>query len=93
MEMGTLKKALIYIAVAVAFGLVLTIIPLFILGESEAENSYGLSLKSIPNRLKDLETTRNANGTRSPMAGLEILAISFTVALVAYVLLRWRMPH
>lgn len=86
METDTLKKALIYSAVAVVLGLLLTLLPLFTLAELKTENSYA-------GQMKNLEKTDILDATKYSVAGFEILTISLVVAFVAYVLLKWRMPH
>ena len=88
-----MKKALIYSAVAVVLGLLLTLVPLFTLAEFKTQNSYGERLYSIPNQMKNLETTYGLDAAKYSVVGFEVLAISFTVAIVAYALLKWRMPH
>lgn len=92
-ETNTLKKILTYSAVAVVLGLLLTLVPLFTLAEFKAESSYAERFCSIPNQMKNLETTYSLDAAKYSVAGFEVLAISFTVAIAAYALLKWRMPH
>jgi len=84
-----LKKALIYSAVAVVLGLLLTLFPLFTVAGFIAENHYA----SITYQLKNLERADSVDVTKYSVVGFEILAISFIVAFVAYALLKWRMLH
>jgi hypothetical protein len=83
-----LKKILIYSAVAVVLGLLLTLVPLFTLAEFKTENHYVIT----PN-VRNFVNPEIKEATNYSVFGFEILAISFTVALVAYVLLKLRMPH
>lgn len=84
-----MKKTLIYSAVAVALGLLLTLFPLFTLAQFIAENHYA----SIHNQLKSLERADSVDVTKYSVVGFEILTISFIIAFVAYALLKWRMLH
>lgn len=82
-----MKKILIYSAVAVVLGLLLTLVPLFTLAEFKAENVF------VSSQMKNLERADSVDATKYSAVGFEILAISFIVAFVAYVLLRWKTLH
>jgi hypothetical protein len=86
-----LKKTLLYSVTAVVLGLLLTIVPLMTSAETRAGNYYGIP-KSFSQGFTKLEGSRL--GEPKPVnADLEILAISFTIALVTYILFKRRMPH
>jgi len=87
-----LKKLLIYSAVAVALGLLLTLVPLFTLAESKAENSYGRFL-SLSEQMKSLEGVDSLDTPKNSVAKIEILTISFVVALLAYLSFKFRILH
>ncbi|MDH5754217.1 MAG: hypothetical protein OEY95_03300 [Candidatus Bathyarchaeota archaeon] len=88
-----MKKILLYSAVAVALGLLLTLGPLFTVAGFKAEISYG-RLLSLPERMKSLEgRVYNLDAPKYSVVDIEVLAISFVAALVAYVLFKFRIPH
>lgn len=88
-----MKKILLYSAVAVALGLLLTLVPLFTVAEFKAEISYG-ALCSLPEHMKSLEgRVNNLGAPKYSVVDIEVLAISFVTALVAYVLFKFRIPH
>ena len=89
-----MKKILVYLAVAVVLGLFLTLVPLITItiAEIRVENNYAMS-HSLWEGLEKLEGTRFLGTSQYSDAGLEILAISFVIALVVYVLFKRRLPH
>jgi hypothetical protein len=91
MEADTLKKTLAYSVVAVVVGLLFMIVPLMIFAETKAANHYVMP-ESVFQGFGKLEGSRL--GESKPMsADLEILVISFTIALVAYILFKRRVPQ
>lgn len=88
-----MKKILVYSAVAVVLGLILTLVPLFTVAEFKAEISYG-TLASLREHMKSLEgIVYNLDAPKYSVVDIEVLAISFVAALVAYVLFKFRIPH
>ena len=82
-----MKKVPIYFAVAVFLGLLLTLVPLALI-RTEKPNVIA--------RFSGLEESKEAYGLDAPkysVAGLEIFAISFIIASVAYVFFKFRMSH
>jgi hypothetical protein len=91
METDTLKKILLYSAVAVVLGLLLTLVPLITLAEFRAENSAVYSFQA---KMREIETPTYGGDTQTFSAYvLDVLAISFAIALVVYVLFKRRIPH
>ncbi len=87
-----MKKILVYLAVAVVLGLFLTLVPLITIAEIRVENEYAMP-ESLWEGLEKLEGTRFLDTSQYSDAGLEILAISFVIALVVYVLFKRRLTH
>jgi len=88
-----MNKVMIYSVIAVVLGLLLTLTPLLMLADFKAENYFG-TLCSSPRQMEKLEgKTRGLDTQIYSVADLEVLAISFMLALAAYVLLKWRMQH
>ncbi|MDI6905211.1 MAG: hypothetical protein QMD13_06975 [Candidatus Bathyarchaeia archaeon] len=81
-----MKKILVYSAVAVVLGLILTLVPLITLTEIQAENHYMAG--SLSEQLEKLEGTYGLNAPKYSVAELEIFAISFVIALVVYVVFK-----
>ncbi len=80
-----MKKIPLYLLVAVILGLSLTLVPLATI---KAENGYS----AIQQRLKTLEGYDSGATTYSG-SDVEILAISFVIALVAYLLFKHSSPR
>lgn len=87
-----MKKILLYSAVAVVLGLLLTLVPLITLAEIRAEDHYAM-LGSFCEQLEKLEGPRGLGGPKYSAADVEVFAISFVIALVVYVLFKRRTPH
>lgn len=85
-----MKKIPLYFLVAVILGLSLTLVPLATI---KAENGYNAIPQSIQERLKTLEGTYDSGATTYSGSDVEILAISFVIALVAYLLFKHISPH
>ena len=81
-----MKKIPLYLLVAVILGLSLTLVPLATI---KAENGYIAIPESIQQRLKTLEGYGSGATTYSD-SDVEVLAISFVIALVAYLLFKHR---
>lgn len=92
METDTLKKILVYLAVAVVLGLFLMLVPLITIAEIRFENNYVMS-RSLWEGFEKLEDNRFLGTSQYSDAGLEVLVISFVIALVVYVLFKRRLPH
>lgn len=80
-----MKKIPLYLLVAVILGLSLSLVPLATI---KAENGY-----SIQQRLKTLEGTYDSSATTYSGSDVEVLAISFVIALVAYLLFKHASPR
>jgi len=96
MEANTLRRTLLYSAVAVVIGLLLTLVPLITLAEIKAGYNHYAMPSSLSQRMETLEGARahfDADTPRYSAYDLEILAFSFVIALVAYVLFKRRTPH
>jgi len=78
-----MKKMLLYFVVAVVLGLLLTLLPLFTLAE--------LTPQTFSRQLEKLEGTYGLPPKYS-VVDFEVFAISFTIALVVYVLFKRRIP-
>jgi branched-subunit amino acid ABC-type transport system permease component len=85
-----LKKTSLYLLVAVLLGLSLILVPLATI---KAENGYKAIPQSIQQRLKTLEGTYDSGATTYSGSDVEILAISFVIALVAYLMFKHASPH
>ena len=84
-----MKKTPPYLLVAVILGLSLTLVPLATI---KAENGYNAIPQSIQQRLKTLEGY-DSGATAYSGSDVEILAISFVIALVAYLLFKHSSPR
>jgi hypothetical protein len=85
------KKILLHSAVAVIVGLSLTLIPLFTVAEIKAHNDYS-GRSPFTNGLEALEGTYGLSSPQYSADDLKIFIISFVIALIAYVLVKHRMP-
>jgi len=85
------KKILVYSAVAVVLGLTLVLVPLIALAGIEAENN--VMDRSFCQQLEQLEGTHGLDAPKCSDSDVKILAFSFVIALVAYMLFRHRISH
>jgi hypothetical protein len=92
METDILKKILLYSGVAVVLGLLLTLVPLIALADLRAENQHSASYFSQA-KTGDTEVTYGGDTQTFSVYGLDVLAISFAIALVVYVLFKRRISH
>lgn len=92
-----MKKTLIYSAIAVILGLTLTLVPLTVVTETRVNKEYAIDesfMKGLEQRTRALEGAPSGLGApKYSIVDFEILLISFIIALAAYVLLKWRIPH
>jgi hypothetical protein len=91
LEARRMKKTLLYIAIAVILGLSLTIVPLITLAEIKTGDTYVMP-QSLSGQLEKLEGS-HANMTSSNATDVEVLGVSFVIALVVYVVFKPRRPH
>ena len=89
-----MRKILLWFVVAMVLGVILILTPLIIFADIKAENYYDamLHLQSLPEQMKEFERAYGLNRPAYSTADLQILAISFAIALVVYVLFRYRIP-
>jgi hypothetical protein len=91
MEALGLRKSLIYAALAFCLGLRLVLVPLITLAGTGAENHYG-PFESLSERLKGLDGS-SSEGSKSSTSDVESLALSFIIAMVAFMFFRRRRPN
>lgn len=90
MEECLLTKFIIYFVAAVVFGLLLTLIPFFTIAEIRVESDYRAAV-SAPSITEKIEGSKYGYDVLPYFSGvLEVLAISFAVALFAYLLAKRR---
>jgi hypothetical protein len=92
MEADTLKKILVYSAVAVVLGVVLTLAPLIALAGIKAEYHFLMRLP-LSEGLEQLEGTHGLEEPKYSISDVEILGFSFVIASVAYLLFKRRTSH
>jgi ABC-type uncharacterized transport system permease subunit len=83
--MEKMNKTLLYSLVAVVLGLVLMLVPLITLTEVNA-NGYSLMPDYFSRQLEKVEQTYNSD------IDLRIFAVSFVIALIAYLWVKHKMP-
>jgi len=89
-----LRKILISSVFAVVLGILLVLIPLIVLADIKAENHDEAMayLDALPEQMKKFERTTNGLDTPAYLAAdLQVLAVSFIIASVVYVLFKRRM--
>ena len=87
-----MKKILLYSAVAVVLGLLLTLVPLITVARIRSDHYLAMP-KSLPENLETLDGTYSFEGYRYSAADVNVFAISFVVALVVYMLFKRRKSH
>ncbi len=91
MEAPTLKKILSYSILAVILGLALVLLPLITVAEIRPQNSYLLP-ESLSGRFKQVEGVYY-DVPQSSSSDVQVFAVSFLMALVAYLLVRRKRPY
>jgi hypothetical protein len=81
-----LNKVLLYCLVAIMLGLSLMLVPLITISEVKANNDF-LMPDYLSRQLEKIE------GKYSPNVDVEVFAISFLIALVAYLLVKIIIPR
>ena len=87
-----MKKILLYSAVAVVLGLLLTLVPLITVARIRSDHYLAMP-KSLPENLETLDGTYSFEGYRYSAADVNVFTISFVVALVVYMLFKRRKSH
>jgi hypothetical protein len=90
-----MKKTLLYLLSAVILGILITIVPLITIAQIESGNknpnqSYE---QSLGQGLKQLDKGNGSNNSNADNSDVVILAISFTIALIAYGLVEHKGPR
>jgi hypothetical protein len=97
MEADAVRKTLIYFAAAVVLGLAFMLVPLITLAETMTQDhpSFPESLGMLPDSLRKLAEVESPprDRPRSSTFDVEVLGVSFIVALIAYVLFKRRLPE
>lgn len=86
-----MKKILVYSAVAVVLGLTLVLGPLIALAGIKAENN--VMGPSFSQQLKQLEGTHGLDAPKFTNSDVKILAFSFVIALVVYMVFKHGISH
>ncbi|MBX5328757.1 MAG: hypothetical protein QHH18_05465 [Candidatus Bathyarchaeota archaeon] len=86
-----MRKVLLYAVTAVILGLLITLVPLVTFAKITPAHTDA-EAHVLSKSLRDLEGLRADTPTYSH-ADIEVLAISFVVALIAYILLKRRTPY
>jgi hypothetical protein len=86
-----LKKALMYFDCGIVLGILITLIPLITLAEFNIENRLPQP-RSLSDEFRGIEGSYGLGTSRAPVSDLAPLVISFVVAMVAYLLVRRRIP-
>jgi hypothetical protein len=81
-----MRKAWLYLSSAVIIGLALILIPLVTVTELGADDSFVMHMES-------LEGNRSSDVAQSPSHEIDMLAISFFVALAVYALSKRKTPR
>ena len=89
-----MRRILLWFVVAMVLGLILILTPLIILADIKVENHYDAMqyLQSLPEQMKEVERAYGLNRPAYSTVDLQVLAISFAIALVVYVFFRYRIP-
>jgi hypothetical protein len=87
MEETSLKKILLYCAVAAVFGLVITLIPLITLAKITAENQFALPLA------RSVEFSHDSKTQDYSSVDVRLFAICFVIAIAAYAVSKRKMPR
>ena len=87
-----MKRLIIYIASAVVLGVLVMVAPLITFAEFRHEG-FMATPPWIRSNLRGLEGYDNLAAPNSDVPGFTILTVSFVVAMIAYLLVRRRIPR
>lgn len=92
-ETNRLKKTLIHLLIAVVLGVAATLVPLMTIAETRNQERVGLFLfGDVSARGQQPQPYYDLAPSKSPTSGLEVLIVSFVIAMVVYLYVRHRMP-
>lgn len=88
-----MKKTLLYLLAAVVLGILVTIVPLITVAQigstgNRQNESYTSLLRKSLGQLEGQYDLKTSSGN----SDIEFLTVSFVIALVAYILVKYRMP-
>lgn len=86
-----MKKILVYCAVAVVLGLTLVLVPLIALAGIKPENN--VMGRPFSQQLEKLEGTHGLDAPKCTNSDVRILAFSFIIALVVYMVFKHGISH
>jgi hypothetical protein len=86
------KRLIIYIASAVVLGVLVMVAPLITFGELRHEG-FMVTSPWIRSSLRGLEGYDNLASSNSDVPGFTVVTIGFVVAMIAYLLVRRRIPR
>jgi hypothetical protein len=90
-----MKKSLLYLAVAIIIGVLVTLVPLFTLAALVGANQGGSHMTSLflDGELRGNQGLYDLRTSRSDISDLVTLSVSFVIALAAYLFVKHRMPN
>jgi len=88
-----MKKTLIHLLIAVILGVATTLVPLMAIAGTPNLDRVGLFLSDNEFlRTRQPQVYYDLASSKSPTSGLEVLIISFVIAMVVYLYAKHRMP-
>lgn len=87
-----MKRLIIYLASAVVLGVLAMVVPLITFAEFRHEGFTATS-PWIRSNLRGLEGYDNLAAPNSDVPGFTVLTVSFVIAMIAYLLVRRRIPR
>lgn len=90
-----MNKGLAYALAAVVLGVLTVVVPLFLVPVAPPDFEAKFAPQSIPERMKSLEELYGIRGApmQGVFAGLLMLTVGFTAALVAYFIVKAKFFH
>lgn len=82
-----MRKIPLYLAIAVAIGLLMTVVPLVAFMELNIENRF-LAAESLSKGLQGIEGSYSSGAVKLSVSDFEVPIISFVMAIAAYLLVR-----
>ena len=91
---NTMKKTLLYLPAAALLGILITIVPLITVTQTESAGTSNQAFaRSLAPAFKKLNGQNGTNGTTANDSALTVLAVSLVIALAAYTGVRRRIPR
>jgi len=87
-----LKKAVVYLVIAIFLGIALIIVPLVTLAEINPTDNHSIQI-SVFHKMRELEGYSSLERKENTSDEVTVFAVSFVIACIGYMTLKRKRPH